>query len=39
MFELLLECDIFERGKICTNCKDGVVTVQNKESSAIIIEV
>jgi hypothetical protein len=31
MFELLLECDLFERGKSCTNCKDGVLTVQNRK--------
>jgi hypothetical protein len=35
MLELLLECDLFERGKSCTNCKDGVLTVQNRKNEKI----
>jgi hypothetical protein len=39
MFELLLECDLFETEKSCTNCKDGVLTVQKKLERFICVPI
>jgi hypothetical protein len=35
MLELLLECDLFERDKSCTNCEDGVLTVQYRKKEKV----